>query len=269
MFMRQVKRYLKIWRILIKLELMTDFQYRLNFLLTFIATTSWVIAEILFIRFVTQKYETIAGWNFNQLNLLLGINQIWVGGFFYFIAWPSLVTFSEMIKEGGADKILTLPINTRFYISVFRISWPSLGIMINGIILTIFSLVKLEVTVTFSSVVLFVIFLLLSCWIIYCIQYIAICITFWLIEAGTYLYLINTFDRLSRFPYEIFIKGSFFILFTFVLPVSIITNVPARTLLGILEWKFVIYALIVAIWLTIVSQIVWKMGLRRYESASS
>lgn len=267
--MKQVKRYFKIWGILIRLGLMTELQYRLNFLLTFIATTSWLIAEIMFIYFVTQRFNAIAGWSQNQLILLLGVNQIWVGGAWFPIIWPSLVTFAERIKSGEADKIFTLPINTQFYISVFRISWSSFSVMINGIILVTYSLTKLEVVPSFNAIFSFLVLISISSWIIYCIQYIAMSLTFWLIETGSHLYIVYTMDRLCRFPYEIFAKGSLLILFTFVLPVSIITNVPARALLGILDWEFVVYALIVAIWLTIVSQVVWKMGLRRYESASS
>lgn len=267
--MRQLRRYLKIWKVLARLELMTDLQYRLNFLLTFIGTTIWLFSEILLIYFITQKFETIAGWGQHHLNLLLGINQIWVGGFWYFIAWPSLVTFAESIKDGNADKIFTLPVNTRFYISVFKINWSSLGIVATGLALAVYSLAKLGVSVSIPTVVLCIILLLLTCWIIYCIQYIAMSLTFWLIEAGSYLYLVNTFERLSRYPYEIFTKGVMFVLFTFVLPISIISNVPVRALLGILDWKFVFYAVIVAVWLTVFSQVIWRKGLKKYEGASS
>lgn len=267
--MHKLKKYVTIGKCLMRLELMSDLMYRLNALLLFLSTSSWLIAEILFIHFITEKFSTIAGWGKYELTFLLAVNQIWVGGFFYFIIWPSLTGFAEMIKVGGIDRILTLPINTRFYISVYKISWPSLSIMFNGIVLAIYSFGHLGFILSFVNVISFIILLIVCGWIIYCIQFIAVTLTFWIIESGAQSYIIGAIDRLARFPYEIFTNNLLLILFTFVLPITIVTNVPARALLGILEWRFVIYALIVAIWLTIVSQVIWKIGLRRYESASS
>lgn len=267
--MKQLKKHLIVWSRLIRLELMTDLQYRLNFLFTFLATTAWLICELLFIHFLLQSYHTIAGWNEYQIGLLVGTNQIWVGGAFYLIIWPSLVTFAELLRSGAADKIFTLPIGTRFYVSIFKFNWTSLSIAVNGVVLMIYCMIKLQLTFTFLNIICYFVLLLVSGWIIYCIQYIAMSTTFWFTKAGSILYFVNILDRFTRFPYEIFAKGILFIFFTFVVPVVIISNVPVRALLGILDVKLVLYSIITAVIFTIISQIVWKVGLRRYESASS
>ncbi len=49
----------------------------------------------------------------------------------------------------------------------------------------------------------------------------------------------------------------------------IISNVPVRALVGILDIKYAFYSVIVAVIFTIISNVIWKMGLKRYESASS
>jgi ABC-2 type transport system permease protein len=266
---KKTQRYLRIFKILLRIELMTDIQYRLNFVFTFLSTTLWVLSELAFLSFLLLRYQTFAGWNIYEMALLVGFNQLWAGGVLYFIVWPSLITFAEYIKAGAIDKILTYPISTRYYISVFRINWASLSIVFNGVVIIIYSLVKLKYFPSIGQIILFFILGLLSYWIIYCIQFIASCLTFWLTNAGSYLYIISTLDRLSRFPYEIFSKGIFFMLFTFVVPVTIISNVPVRALIGILDWKFVLYTSIVAIIFSILSHVLWKLGIRRYESASS
>ena len=263
------RKYTKVFKRLVKLELMTDLQYRLNFLFVFLSTTAWLFAEILLLQFLVARYDSIAGWNIYQLAFLVGVNQLWVGGAFYFIIWPSLASFAQMIKTGASDKLLTLPINTRFYISVHKINWTSLTICLNGILLCIYCVAKLQLTISFEQIMLFGVFIFISTFIVYCIQFIATCITFWLINAGSFLYIVNTVDRLSRFPYEIYLKGVFFFAFTFVLPIAVISNVPARIVFGTIEVKFLVYALVVAIMLYVISSVLWKKGLRRYESASS
>lgn len=266
---KKIKKYLKIFYFLAKLDFMIDLQYRVNFIFTYFATSFWLVSELLFIHFLLYRYTTIAGWDYFKMALLIGVNQIWVGGAFYFIIWPSLASFAELIRTGGADRIFSLPISTRFYVSAFRTNWSSLLISVNGLIVCAYSLNKIGVSLSIGKILLFLVLISLSIWIIYCIQFIAMCFTFWLTRTGSILYIIGTIDRLSRFPYEIFSKGILFILFTFVLPIAIICNVPARALIGILEVRYVIYGLIVVLILTILSQIIWKLGLRRYESASS
>jgi ABC-2 type transport system permease protein len=173
------------------------------------------------------------------------------------------------VKTGMVDKILTYPIKTRFYISVFKTNWTSLAILLNGIILMMYCFVKLGFYPNLHQVLLYFFFMTVSGWIIYCIQFIATTLVFWVTNAGAYLYITNTIDRLSRFPYEIYTKGVFFILFTFVIPIALISNVPTRALLGLFDLKFALYSILVALVLTILSDIIWRLGIKRYESASS
>ncbi|MBU0975784.1 ABC-2 family transporter protein [Patescibacteria group bacterium] len=248
---------------------MTDLQYRLNFVFSFFATASWLVAELLFINFLISDYSSIAGWNTYEIGLLLGTNQIWVGGFFYLIIWPSLGTFAEYVRTGSSDKIFTYPINARFYVSTFKTNWTSLTILLNGLILIGYCFFKLGYLPNLPQILTYIFFMLISGWMIYCIQFIATSIVFWVTNAGSFLYIVNTIDRLSRFPYEIYTKGAFFILFTFVIPIALISNVPSRALLGIFDFKYAVYSILVALALTALSGLVWKAGLKKYESASS
>ncbi|MBN2015543.1 ABC-2 family transporter protein [Candidatus Dojkabacteria bacterium] len=265
----KIRKHLRVATRLIRLELMTDFQYRLNFLFSFIATSAWLAAELLFMGFLLQRYNSIAGWNLYEIGVLIAVNQIWTGGAFFLIIWPSLISFARSIKSGDLDRVLALPINTRFYISISQIDITSLAIFIEGVALLIVCLFKINISLSFIQILLFTILLLVSCWIVYCFQFIAATLIFWLTEAGTVLYSFHFIDRLSRFPYEIFSRGVLLILFTFVLPATIICNIPARALLNILDLKFVIFTIAATVWFTIISHIVWKFGVKRYESASS
>lgn len=266
---KKIKKCIKIVLLLQRLELMTDLQYRINFLFTFLATTAWLITEVLFLGFLLQRYDELAGWSLYEIGLLLGANQFWVGGIFYFVIWPSLPTFAEMIRSGAADRTFTLPINTRFYVSLFRWSWASLSIGFNGLIMIIYCLLKLHYVPTLFELFTTIILMMLTGWVIYCIQFIAMSVVFWITNAGAIQYILDPFSRLARFPYEIFGKGLIFFLFTFVFPITLVVNVPIRALMGILEGKYVLYLLLVAVCLGLISHLVWKAGLKKYESASS
>lgn len=263
--MKNIRKKIKIFARFVRLEFMTDLQYRTNFVLKFFATTGWLISELLFINFMMYRYNNIAGWGLFEIAALVAVNQIWIGFAFYFMIWPSLATFARDVREGRADQYFLKPVSARFLVSIFRLDWSSLTIGLNGVIVLIYSLIKLNIQVTLLSSIIFIAMLFLTMWIVYCIQFIVTSMVFWMKNASNIIYFISSIDRLSRFPYEIFAKGIFFIVFTFIIPVTIITNVPTRALLGILEWDFVFYTLVSAVMLTLVSQIVWKAGVKRYE----
>ncbi len=252
-----------------KLEFMTDLQYRLNFLFSFAGTTAWLACELLFIHFLLDRYESIAGWSKDFIILLLGVNQLWNGGIYFFMLWPSLTHIADAIRNGIADRIFTLPINTRFYVSVYKIDWTSLFILLDGFIIILYTLANSSYTITPIHLFYSIILLGISCWIIYCMHFLSMCASFWIQNAGSVMYFVNVLGRFTRYPYEIFTKGILTYVFTFIIPIVLIVNVPLRAFLGILDFKYVIYSLVVAAGFTIFSQIIWKLGLKRYESAGS
>ena len=264
-----MKRLLKITVLLVRSEIMIDLQYRINFLFSFIGVYFWLFAELLFFNFLLNRYKAIAGWSFEQILLLVGINQMWVGGFFYLIIWPSLTTFANLIKGGGIDKILTYPVNTRFFLSVFKFDWTSITMFVQGLVLTIYALTKLSLNLSVSSVILALLLFLLSGWLVYSTQYMISCFMFWLINAGSIQYFFQAFDRFSRLPYEIMTSKFVFVIFTLLIPIALVSNLPARALLDVLDWQIVSWGIFSGIFLFILSHIVWRLGLKRYESASS
>jgi len=263
------KKHIRIFIKVIKLELMTDMQYRLNFVFSLIGTSAWLMCELLFIHFLLGKYGSIAGWGKDFIILLVGFNQLWVGGMYFFMIWPSLTNIADAVRNGTADRIFTLPLNTRFYVSIFKIDWTSLSIVLDGLIIIIFILLRSNYTISFINIVFSIILLAVSCWIIYCMHFISMCASFWIQNAASIMYFVNVLDRFTRYPYEVFTKGILTYVFTFIIPIVLISNVPLRAFLGILDLRFVLYSLITAFIFTVVSQIVWKLGLRRYESSGS
>jgi ABC-2 type transport system permease protein len=79
------------------------------------------------------------------------------------------------------------------------------------------------------------------------------------------------FTTLMRYPREIFEKWASpaALFFFFVVPIMLVTNVPARVMVRSLDWWLGVYAIVAAIVVAIVSRRVFRMSLQRYRSASS
>jgi ABC-2 type transport system permease protein len=74
--------------------------------------------------------------------------------------------------------------------------------------------------------------------------------------------------NMARFPTDIYQKGVQFIL-TFTIPVVILITIPAKALLGLLSWQWIVFSFLITSLFLWASLRFWKYALRQYSSASS
>jgi ABC-2 type transport system permease protein len=94
-------------------------------------------------------------------------------------------------------------------------------------------------------------------------------ISFWTVRAQGIVWGYYNLFNIARMPDEAF-QGLFKAVFTFAIPMLLVSNVPARVLTNKLEnaWSIVLL-LAMAVACFVVSELGWKASLRRYTSASS
>jgi len=95
----------------------------------------------------------------------------------------------------------------------------------------------------------------------------AVC--FWTVKAQGIVWGYYNLFHIARMPDEAF-RGAFKVVFTFALPMLLVSNVPVRLLADKLSSPAPILLLLaMAIACAIVSELGWRASLRRYTSASS
>ena len=70
---------------------------------------------------------------------------------------------------------------------------------------------------------------------------------------------------MGRFPMEIYkepIRG----IFTFVIPVAVMTSFPVQALIGKLSWQLVCLSFVISSCIFIGAMVLWKSALKRYQS---
>ena len=103
---------------------------------------------------------------------------------------------------------------------------------------------------------------------LYSIAIIVISIAFVAVRVDNLIFLFGSIFDLARWPSTIF-RGALAFIFTYVLPLALMTTYPALALLGRLTLPTALGALAGALLFTIVSRAAWMASLRRYTSASS
>ncbi len=103
----------------------------------------------------------------------------------------------------------------------------------------------------------------------YSLMFMLAAISFWTVRAQGIVWGYYNLFNIARMPDEAF-RGAFKAVFTFALPVLLVSNVPVRVLadkLVSLEGLLVLIGLGVA-W-AMISEWFWRISVRRYTSASS
>ena len=278
--------YGKVFLTFAKNSLIRDMTFRTNFLLQCISSVGWTLMNVGFYLILFQFTDTLgaeSGWDRDKFFLFLAttwfINSI-VQAFFM----PNAEEFSELIRTGGLDFALLKPIDTQFLISFRKVDWSSLSNFAAGIVIAVISLRNLAIretnpmTPTIMEVSLYLIFVSLGIAIMYSLMICLSATSVWLGRNQTLYNFWFYITNFSRYPMEMYNRGwgrPLYGLFTFVIPVLLVVNVPARILAKPLdprdssEWLLVGWCLIAALTSVVFSRWVFFRALSSYRSASS
>ena len=103
---------------------------------------------------------------------------------------------------------------------------------------------------------------------LYAIFILVACAAFWVVRLDNLIYLFNSIFDAGRWPSAVF-RGAWRLLFTFVIPLALMTTYPAEALLGRLAPSTLGFALGGAALFTLAARLVWLRAIGHYTSASS
>jgi len=280
------RRYFRVFRTFAANSLVRDMTFRANFVIECLSSLGWTAMNVGFYLIIFQYTNSIGentGWDQERFFLFLAttwfINSI-VQAFFM----PNAEEFSELIRTGGLDFALLKPIDTQFLISFRRVSWSSLANFVAGIVIAVIALWRLanrEVdphVPSVLSVVLYVLFCGCGVAIMYSLMISLSATSIWLGRNQTLYNFWFYITNFSRYPMEIYNRGwgvPLYGFFTFVVPVLVVVNVPARLLAKPIdprtsqEWMLIGWALLATLMSVWASRRVFRRALSSYRSASS
>ncbi|WP_417745796.1 ABC transporter permease [Rosistilla oblonga] len=267
-------------------SLVRDMTFRANFLFQCISSVSWTLMNVGFYLIIFQYTNSIGegtGWHKHQFFLFLAttwfINSL-VQAFFM----PNAEEFSELIRTGGLDFALLKPIDTQFLVSFHKVDWSSLSNFAVGLVLAAISLSYLitdpvaPLQITATMIILYPLFILCGVAIMYSLMISLSATSIWLGRNQTLYNFWFYITNFSRYPMEIYQNGwgwSLWGLFTFVIPVLVVVNVPARIIAKPLdpraawEWPLAGFMLFATVVCLVASRWVFRKALLSYRSASS
>jgi len=268
MTLAAIKRYLSIYAGLWKNSVTREMIFKSNFLLWIVVELLWFGLQLSLIGVLYLHTDHIGSWTKWQVVLLIGashfIQQIFQA--FFLINCTNL---SELIRTGKMDFLLLLPVNTRFVVSLRQVDLGGFVNAISGLAVMAYAAHQLGLVPGFAHVLGFLALCAAGILIHYSLMFLLASISFWTVRAQGMVWGYYNLFQIARMPDEAF-RGLFKVMFTFAIPMLLVSNVPVRLLVSKLTSPLYLIALLaMSVICFLVSEWGWRMSLRRYTSASS
>ncbi len=275
--------YLSVYFMFLRNSLVRDMTFRSNFWIECVASTSWIVMNIGFYLLIFGYAKQIgpdSGWGKYEFFVFLA-TTMFINSIVQALFMPNAQQFSELIRTGGLDFALLKPMDTQFIVSLQRMQWSSLANSLVGVLLLGVSLFHLTTRPVNPLVLpwfvwfLYPFYILCGIAILYGLMMSLAATSIWLGRNQTLYNFWFYITNFSRYPMEIYggpYGAPLQAFFTFVIPVLLVINVPARLMAKPLVasgWQLPVFMIFATVMSLMASRRVFQRALTSYRSASS
>lgn len=216
-----------------------------------------------------SRVENVRGWSFASTLALLGV-YFCLGalrGLFLGPSLDALVGMEGEVWSGRFDFTLLRPVSVQFMAS-FR-HWRPFALLdvLLGLAVLGYAMFLPGQNLTWLQVAAFLIALGSAMVILYSVLLAFAALVFWS-PGFLFTWVFDALFQLARYPVGIYPPWLRFVL-TWIIPVGVMTTVPVQALTGVGNWQSLAGSLLIALVLLLASSGLFRIGLRRYGSASS
>jgi ABC-2 type transport system permease protein len=264
-------RYLRLIAAFARFGLATEMAFRVNFLVKLVVEVLWLGILLVFYWKLFEFTPNIAGWNRTEYFFFVGCHYALAGVVETFFL-TNCTEFAELVRTGDLDGYLLKPIDEQFLVSCRWIDWSTLPNIAQGVVIMGAALASMQWTFEPTRFALFLLLFACGCALSYSFLLMLSSTAVWLVRNQNLMEMWWLFTTLMRYPRAIY-RGRwatpFGIFFTFVVPVLVVVNVPAETLVKSFEPAFIVWTIAASVAMLLVSRKVFRRALQSYRSASS
>ncbi|MDB4989562.1 MAG: conserved rane protein multidrug efflux associated [Myxococcaceae bacterium] len=260
-----MRRYLTLLAIQIKAAALLSLQYRLDFFFQLLMSLFWTTTALVPLWVLFSMRTGVAGWSAHEALIVSGF-FIALKGVLQGVIQPSLTNVVEHIRKGTLDFLLLKPVDAQFLLSTSKLELPHAVDVLAGFALAAWATGQTGHRPSALSIGLSLLLVLCALAILYAIWILVVSLAFKVVKIDNLSYLIvSTFDA-ARWPSSVF-RGALAFVFTFIVPLSLMTTYPALALLGKLSVRQAATSVAVAVCFLYGSRQVWLRSVRSYTGA--
>lgn len=260
-------RYLRLLGIQIRASLALGAQYRVEFLVSGALSVFWTLLGLVPLLVLFQGRQQVAGWSYPETLVVMGWFAL-VKGVLEGAVNPSLTAVVDHIRKGTLDFILLKPADAQFMVSTARFEPWRIVDVLAGLVIMAFAFHRMGRAPGPGAVLLAAGVLVSATVILYSLWILVVSAAFFVVKVDNLSFLFLSLYDAARWPADVF-PWMLRAVFTFVIPLAVLTTIPAQALLGRIGPAEVLATAAGAAAFSLLARMVWKRSIGRYTSASS
>ena len=260
-------RYLRLLGVQLRASVATAMQYRVEFLVEGALALFWTAWSLVPLLVVFGRRAGVAGWTFDEALVVMGWFTV-MKGVLEGAVNPSLTTVVEHIRKGTLDFVLLKPADAQFLVSTAKFEpWRVVDVL-GGIAIFAVAFHRMGRAPGAGEIAIALVLLVCASLVLYSLWILVVASAFYVVKVDNLSYLFVSIYDAARWPVSVF-RGALRLVFTFVVPLALMTTFPALALLGRLSALAAAQAFLGALLFAVLARMVWVRSIGKYTSASS
>ncbi len=266
--MKEIKKHLALWGILMKNSLMGQLEYRMNFFTGIAMELGYFLAKIVYMIVVYKTGVPINGLTPDEVLVFFGSYMIATGPYAG-LYMMNLFGIGRQVQSGELDLLLVKPVSLQFILTLRRSDLALFTVdVLLGIVAVIVGLTRMAMPVGILDILGYVGYMITGSLIAYAMFLLPQVLAFKLVKTNALAGMVDSSWDFNNMPMGIY-NRLIQQIGVFVVPIFVITNFPALFLLKKMDPLNTIWGIVGPFaWLALTS-FLFGRGLKHYQSASS
>lgn len=262
-------RHMRLIRAFFKASIQQETAYSSNFMIGLLHSLLNFGTGVLGVTILFGQIESIRGWSFASTLAVLGV-YLTVNAVRDLFISPSMDALTGMDGEvwvGTFDFTLLRPVHIQFLASFRRWRIFALFDLLLGAGVLVTAIVQQSGLTSAAHLFKFLVAFGAGLLTLYAILLVFAGLVFWS-PGFMFSWVWNGIFQTGRYPVGLY-PGKLRLLLTWIVPVGVITTIPAQALTGELSSEILVGSVVFALVLVSGASLVFNSGVKRYASASS
>lgn len=265
---KSLKKNMRVLRELIYLRFHEISVFRLDFFGPFFVDGSLYLIQLLAFEAVYANVDTIGGWGKGEMILYIGtfslLNALNMTIYFF-----GVNAIPGKIKSGELDLYLSEPVSPLFRLTFENISPGSVPLIFMSVCIIVYGVNNLDLKLTAAKTAAYVFWVVIMAILYYEVEVVIRSVSLYIVSMARMEQIeIAGTDLCMKLPGVAF-YGVYKVIFYLVLPYGIMATWPVQCITGEMNLQEAVYGICVVALFSVITSVVWKRGLKHYNSASS
>lgn len=264
---RGLRRSAHLYRQYISMNVRSIMQYKASFILSVIGQFLVSFNVFLGVFFMFQRFSKVRGFSYHEVLLcfslfLMGFSlaEMFARGF---------DSFSGMVRQGTFDRVLVRPVSPVLQVLGSKFELTRIGRMVQALVMFIYGVNVSGVHWTLSKIVTAVFMLIGGSALFTGIFMIYAALCFFTLEGLEFMNVFTDGAReYGKYPFGVYGKRMLQIT-TFVIPYALVQYYPFLYIIGRSTGSAYMFLPLAAVLFLLPCYVLWRIGVRRYQSSGS